>query len=250
MRGFTKAQVIGALTQHSELRYTQDGLAILEMTVAGDQTINVEGQPLALPFYVRAKVFGAYAEALANDFRAGTVVAIDGRLNHRTWEDQEGRRRSALEVLVNSANRMEGEFEFNQDVKEQPRLVGGVNSVSLAGNLVRNTDLITTTTAQAIARFTVAVEEKPSAKAKTVVHYIDVVAWRELAKRAADWKKGMPVWVIGRIVNESWDDQEGVKRYATRVEASHLFRAAGNPQAAAPAPTTPAQDAPEPDFPL
>jgi single-strand DNA-binding protein len=232
MKGFTKALMVGALTQHSELRYTPDGLAILEMTVAGDQSINVEGQPLALPFYVRAKVFGSYAEALANDFRAGTVVGVDGRLNHRTWEDQEGRRRSALEVIVNSTNRMEGDFEFNQDAKGQPRLVGGVNSVSLAGNLVRDVDLITTTTGQQIARFTVAVEEKPSAKAKSTVHYIDVVAWRELATRAAHWKKGMPLWVKGRIVNESWEDQEGVKRYATRIEASHLFRAAAKPQQA------------------
>ena len=230
MKGFTKAQIVGSLIQNSELRYTPDGLAILEMTVAGDQNISVEGQPMALPFYVRAKVFGNYAEVLANDFRAGVVVVLDGRLNHRTWQDPEGRRRSALEVIPSTANRLEGEFEFSRDAKEQPRLMGGINSVTLAGNLVRDADLIQTSTGQAIARFTVAVEERASKTEHT--HFIEVVAWRELAKRAAELKKGMPVWVMGRIVSESWDDQEGVKRYVTRIEAAQLYRAAAKPQAA------------------
>lgn len=252
MKGFTRVQVVGSLIQNSELRYTPDGLAILEMTVAGDQNISVEGQPLALPFYVRAKLFGNYAEVLANDFRAGTVVAVDGRLNHRTWQDPEGRRRSALEVVPYTANRLEGEFAFNQDAKNQPRLVGGINSVTLAGNLVRDAELILTSTGQSIARFTVAVEER-TAKAEHT-HFIDVVAWRELAKQAAELKKGMPVWVLGRIVNESWEDQEGAKRYATRIEASQIYRAAAKPQAQAQARPQPQQgpvtQEPEPGYPF
>ena len=250
MKGFTRTQTIGSLIQNSELRYTPDGLAILEMTVAGDQNISVEGQPLALPFYVRAKLFGNYAEALADDFRAGAVVAIDGRLNHRTWQDPEGRRRSSLEVIPNTANRLEGEFEFSQDAKGQSRLVGGLNSVTLAGNLVRDAELIQTSTGQSIARFTVAVEERTAKTEHT--HFIDVVAWRELAKRAAELKKGMPAWVMGRIVNESWEDQEGAKRYATRIEAAQIYRAAAKPQAQArPQPQPgPVTQEPEPDYPF
>lgn len=245
MKGFTKAQVIGSLIQDSELRYTQDGLAILEMTVAGDQLITVEGQPKELPFYVRAKVFGNYADALANDLRAGVVVALEGRLNHRTWDDPDGRKRSALEVIPHTVNRLEGEFTFNRDAKEQPRLVGGSNGVTLAGNVVRDVDLITTTTGHQIARFTVAVQEHKPER----THFIDVVAWREVAQRAAELRKGMPVWVLGRIVNESWEDQEGTKRYATRVEAAQVYQVA-KPQAQAQAQQAPVAQEPEPGYPF
>ena len=53
-------------------------------------------------------------------------------------------------------------------------------------------------------------------------HYVDVNVWRELATACADLSKGDPVFVIGRLVNDSWTDREGNKRYTTRIEGQRV----------------------------
>ncbi len=54
--------------------------------------------------------------------------------------------------------------------------------------------------------------------------------WRELAEAAAQLKKGDPLLVQGRLMNEAWTDRDGNKRNSTKVEATRvevLTRGAG-----------------------
>ncbi|MDQ3399025.1 MAG: single-stranded DNA-binding protein, partial [Deinococcota bacterium] len=134
MRGSSIVQLIGALTKAAELRYTPGGLAILEVNVAGNQSIQTKDGSKDVPFYIRSKVMGAYAEALADDMSEGAVVAVDGRLDYRSWETPEGQKRSAVEVFANSITKLDGAFEFITDTRGQNRLVGGSNTVTLMGN--------------------------------------------------------------------------------------------------------------------
>jgi single-strand DNA-binding protein len=76
-------------------------------------------------------------------------------------------------------------------------------------------------------------------------HYVDVNVWRELAEASASLAKGDPVFVIGRLVNDSWTDRDGNKRFTTRIEGSrveHLTRGPGAGGAGA-RPTTSARPA-------
>jgi single-strand DNA-binding protein len=53
-------------------------------------------------------------------------------------------------------------------------------------------------------------------------HYVDVNVWRELAEGCAELAKGDPVFVIGRLVNDSWTDRDGNRRFTTRIEGSRV----------------------------
>jgi single-strand DNA-binding protein len=49
-----------------------------------------------------------------------------------------------------------------------------------------------------------------------------VNVWRELAEACGELAKGDPVFVIGRLVNDSWTDKDGNRRFTTRLEGARV----------------------------
>jgi len=229
-RGLNSIHLAGTLTQPPELRYTPGGLAILELNLGGnDRVVGDDEQVRELAWYHRATVFGNAAESLSNQLDAGTPVLVEGRLDYRSWENQEGQRRSALDVR---ANRVEvigfgprrGETTV-VDSRGQHRLRNALNQVMIIGNLTRDAELRYTPSGSAVARFSVAVNERyrnRSGVDQERTHYVDVNVWRELAEACGELAKGDPVFVIGRLVNDSWTDRDGNRRYTTRIEGSRV----------------------------
>lgn len=229
-RGLNSIQLAGTLTQAAELRYTAGGLAILEMNIGGnDHVMGDDGQMRDLAWYHRATVFGAAAESLANQVSEGTPIFIDGALDYRSWDGQDGQRRSALNVKairveVMSFGPRKGE-QTVIDSRGQHRLKQALNDVRLIGNLTRDAELRYTPSGSAVTRFSVAVNERyrdRSGSDQEKTHYVDVNVWRDLAEGSADLRKGDPVFIMGRLVNDSWTDKEGNRRYTTRVEGSRV----------------------------
>ncbi len=229
-RGLNSIHLAGTLTQAAELRYTAGGLAILEMNLGGnDRVLGDDGQMRDLAWYHRATVFGAQAESLANQVSEGSPVFIDGALNYRTWDGNDGQRKSALDVKairveVMSFGPRKGE-QTVIDSRGQHRLSNALNEVKLIGNLTRDAELRYTPSGSAVTRFSVAVNERyrdRSGSDQEKTHYVDVNVWRELAEGSSDLRKGDPVFITGRLVNDSWTDQDGNRRYTTRVEGSRV----------------------------
>lgn len=234
-RGLNNIFLVGTLTQNPELRYTPAGLAILEMSLGGnDLVVGDDDQPRELAWYHRVTVFGAQAESLANGLESGTPVFVEGRLDYRSWENQDGQRRSALDVRANrvevltfgprATSSSKGDATVT-DARGQHRLRNALNEVMVIGNLTRDAELRYTPSGSAVTRFTVAVNERfrdRSGNDQERTHYVDVNVWRELAEACGELAKGDPVFVIGRLVNDSWTDKEGNKRYSTRIEGSRV----------------------------
>ncbi len=230
-RGLNSIFLVGTLTQQADLRYTPGGLAILELNLAGsDLVIGDDNESRELAWYHRATLFGAQAETMANQLEEpGTPVLVEGRLNYRSWETPEGQRRTSLDI---NANRVEvlsisnrGEDATIIDARGQARLRNALNQVMIVGNLTRDAELRHTPSGHAVNRFSVAVNERFRDRSGTDqerTHYVDVNVWRELATACADLSKGDPVFVIGRLVNDSWTDREGNKRYTTRIEGQRV----------------------------
>lgn len=257
-RGYNNVQLVGTLTQKPEMRYTGSGLAILELNLAGsDRVVGDDGQMRDLAWYHRASVFGKQAEYMAEQLEAGTPVLVEGRLNYHSWDDQAtGQRRSRLDV---NANRVEaltlgprkGEATLT-DARGQSRLTNALNQVTIIGNLTRDADLRYTPSGQAVCRISVAVNEQfrdRTGQDQERVAFVDVNAWRELAEAISELSKGDGVFVIGRLTNENWTDNEGNQRYSTRLEAQrieYLTRGPGGGGTSARPPQTDAQrDQPE-----
>src|SRR5690606_13360642 len=229
-RGMNAAYLVGTLVQAPELRYTPGGLAILELNLAGNDTvIGDDERERELAWYHRVTVFGAQAESLASQLDVGTPVFVEGRLNYRTWEDKEGQKRSSLDV---NANRLEpmtmgprGADPTGVDAKGQHRLRNALNQVMIVGNLTRDAEMRYTPNGSAVTRFSVAVNERfrgKSGEDQERTHYVDVNVWRDLAEGTGELKRGDPVFVIGRLSNDSWTDKEGNRRFTTRIEGQRV----------------------------
>lgn len=228
-RGLNYIYLAGTLTQKPELRYTPNGLAILEMSIGGnDHVVGDDGQFRELAWYHRTTVFDRQAEMLADQLDAGTPVFVEGRLDYRSWDGQDGQRKTTLDVKairveVLGFGARKGEATVT-DVKGQERLRDALNQVLIIGNLTRDAELRYTPSGSAVTRFSVAVNERFTGRngEQERTHFVDVNVWRELAEACGELAKGDPVFVTGRLVNDSWTDKEGNRRYTTRIEGSRV----------------------------
>jgi len=103
MAGETIITVVGNLTADPELRYTQNGLAVANFTIAStprtfDRQANdwKDGEAL----FLRASVWRDFAEHVAGSLSKGSRVIATGRLKQRSYETKEGERRTAIELEV------------------------------------------------------------------------------------------------------------------------------------------------------
>ncbi|MDH2443641.1 single-stranded DNA-binding protein [Amnibacterium sp. CER49] len=103
MAGETIITVVGNLTSDPELRYTQNGLAVANFTIAStprtfDRQANEWKDGEAL--FLRASVWRDFAEHVAGSLSKGSRVIATGRLKQRSYQDREGQNRTAIELEV------------------------------------------------------------------------------------------------------------------------------------------------------
>lgn len=101
--GETTITVIGNLTADPELRYTQNGLAVANFTIAStprtfDRKANEwrDDEPL----FLRASVWREFAEHVSQSLRKGSRVIAQGRLKQRSFDTQSGEKRTVIELEV------------------------------------------------------------------------------------------------------------------------------------------------------
>ncbi|MBM7557612.1 single-stranded DNA-binding protein [Halanaerobacter jeridensis] len=101
-----KIILIGRLTDDPELRYTANGTAVCNFTLAVQRPFkNREGDYDA--DFVDIVVWRKQAETCANHLGKGRLVAVDGRLQIRTYETDEGYNRRVSEVVANDVRFLE-----------------------------------------------------------------------------------------------------------------------------------------------
>ena len=103
MAGETVITVVGNLTSDPELRYTQNGLAVANFTIAStprtlDRGSNEWKDGEAL--FLRASVWREYAEQVAGSLTKGSRVIAIGRLKQRSFETKEGEKRTSIELEI------------------------------------------------------------------------------------------------------------------------------------------------------
>lgn len=92
---------IGRLTRDPELRYTPEGTAVTSFTIAVDQPFtNQQGERKA--DFIDCIAWRKLGETVGNHLRKGRLVAVDGRLQIRSYEAQDGSRRRVAEIVANN----------------------------------------------------------------------------------------------------------------------------------------------------
>lgn len=96
-----------------------------------------------------------------------------------------------------------------------------VNRVILVGHLGKDPEIKFTPSGIALAKFSLATSEKrkdPDGNLKEHTEWHNIILWRRLAEIAGEYlKKGMLVYIEGRIQTRSWDDPSGSKKYITEI---------------------------------
>jgi len=94
-----KVMIIGRLGRDPELRYTQSGAPIASLNVATDESyMDRDGNKVDRTEWHRVSVFQRQAENCANYLTKGSLVYVEGSLQTRKWQDQQGQDRYTTEI--------------------------------------------------------------------------------------------------------------------------------------------------------
>ncbi len=101
-RGINKAIIVGNLGRDPEVRYTANGNAIANITVATTESWKDKqsGERQEKTEWHRVVFFGRLAEIAGEYLKKGAQVYIEGRLQTRKWEDKSGQERYTTEIVA------------------------------------------------------------------------------------------------------------------------------------------------------
>jgi len=119
-----KVILIGRLTQDPELRYTPSGVQVASFTLALNRRYNNrQGEKVEETTFIDIVVWQKLAELCANYLGKGRLVAVEGRLQSRSYEDKQGVRRKVVEVVAT-------DVRFLDSSKDERSPVTGGNKIA------------------------------------------------------------------------------------------------------------------------
>jgi len=99
MASFNKITIVGYLGRDPELRYTPQGTAVCDFSVATtEKRKDKSGEFQDVTTWFRVTFWGRQAEVASQYLSKGKQVYVEGRLSQREWQDREGTTRTSLEV--------------------------------------------------------------------------------------------------------------------------------------------------------
>ena len=130
MSDINRTILIGRLTADPTLRYTPSGAAVCSFTLANGRTFTQSGEKKEQTSFIDCVAWQKTGEIIAEYCKKGHRIAIEGRLQQRSWDDQDGKKRSKVEVVVDN-------FQFLESKQAgAPAQKGGI----LDGEVVADVD--------------------------------------------------------------------------------------------------------------
>jgi len=103
MASLNKVLLIGNLTRDPELRYIPSGSAVATFTIAVNRYYTTQtGEKKEQASFIRVVVWGKRAELCGEYLKKGNPVFVEGRLQSREWQAQDGQKRSTMEVIADN----------------------------------------------------------------------------------------------------------------------------------------------------
>lgn len=109
MPNLNKVFLMGNLTRDPELRYVPSGTAVATFTIAVNRVYKTqEGEKKEQTSFVRVVVWARRAEVCGEYLSKGSPVFVEGRLQSRNWETQDGQKRSTIEIIADNVQFLRG----------------------------------------------------------------------------------------------------------------------------------------------
>ena len=128
MASFNKVILMGRLTADPELKQTPSGTSVTTFCLAVDRKYTREGQEKQCDF-INCQAWRGTAEFICKYFGKGQAMLVCGELQTRTWEDSQGNKRYATEVVVGDVN-----FCESKKSSEDHNNTAPTSSASQSGN--------------------------------------------------------------------------------------------------------------------
>ena len=127
--------VVGRLTRAVDLRYTSNGTAYASFTLAVDRDFKNQNGERETDF-INCVMWRKPAENLANYTKKGSLIGIEGRIQTRNYDNQQGQRVYVTEVLAERFHFLESSKTANNDVlsNEGTNTLGFNKNQNLSGN--------------------------------------------------------------------------------------------------------------------
>lgn len=103
---FNKATIGGRLTADPELKQTASGISACTFTVAVNRKYSKDGKPEA--DFINCQAWRQTAEFVCKYFKKGSSICVSGAIQTRSWDDQNGQKRYATEIVADEVFFVDG----------------------------------------------------------------------------------------------------------------------------------------------
>lgn len=112
--------LIGRLTRDPEIRYTPAGTAVASFSLANSRTYAVTGEKKEQVSYFDCIAWSKLGEIITEYCKKGHRIAVEGRLQQSRWDDQDGKKRSKVELVIENFQFLTGK-EQGGEYSSEPR---------------------------------------------------------------------------------------------------------------------------------
>ncbi len=124
-----RAVLVGRLTRDPELRRTPNNAAVTTFTLAIDDRVGRDREKTTS--FINIVCWNQTAEFVANYIKKGNLVGVDGRIQQRSYDNQEGRKVYVFEIIADSVQALETRAQREEEVgyvqDEPPADVTGID---------------------------------------------------------------------------------------------------------------------------
>ena len=120
-RGVNKAIIVGTLGQDPEIRYTANGGAVANISVATNESWmdKATNEKQERTEWHRIVMFGKLAEIAEQYLKKGSQAYFEGRIQTRKWQDNEGKDRYSTEIVAHEMQMLGGRPDSGQQQQQQ-----------------------------------------------------------------------------------------------------------------------------------
>ncbi len=97
------AAIMGRLTADPELKKTNTGVSVISFTVAVDRNFVKQGEERQADF-IDVVAWRQQAEFVSRYFHKGSMIAVNGSVQTRNWEDKNGNKRKSTEIIADNVS--------------------------------------------------------------------------------------------------------------------------------------------------
>lgn len=113
MSGVNKVILVGRLGQEPDMRSTTSGQQVCTLNIATSETWIKEGNKEERTEWHRVVLWGNQADNANKYLKKGRLVYIEGKLQTRSWQDQQGQKRYTTEIIANNMQFLESNNSKN-----------------------------------------------------------------------------------------------------------------------------------------